>query len=284
MKKQILLLTSVLFSTLASAQFTVWEDDFNDGEAADWTLLDVDGNTSNWLARKDLQLDSNTGGFTEGTVNVLANYNIDFANGTFYPASENNWAITPAQDLSYYAGTVQLAITAQTSVYGGNQDYQVYISNTPEIASFLETTPININLTRLNDEGTEFHENIIDLSQYAGAGQPEVYIAIAKTGQFLGVEIDNIKITATDIAGVDVVTKTATKIKQNPVTETLELQPGSAINADALTLQVYNMNGMLVKEERYNHTDVMVSDLAGGMYIVVINDGMHTEHLKFIKK
>lgn len=284
MKKQILLLTAILFSTIASAQFTVWEDDFNDGEAADWTLIDVDNNTSNWLARKDLQLDPNTGGFIEGNINVLANYNIDFASGSFYPAAENNWAITPAQDLSYYGGTVQLVITAQTSVYGGNQDYQVYISNTADIASFLDTTPININLTRLNDEGTEFHENTIDLSQYAGAGQPEVYIAIAKTGQFLGVEIDNIKITATDIAGVDGLAKTVTKIKQNPVSETLELQLASTINADALYMQIYNINGMLVKKEKYNHAGVIVSDLAAGMYFAVLDDGLHTERLKFIKK
>lgn len=287
MKKNIFLFVFILVSTMASAQFTIWEDDFNDGEAADWTLLDVDGNTSNWLARKNLQIDPETGAFVDGNIDILGTYNIDFAAGAYYPNAENNWAITPVQDLSFYTGTVQLVINAQISVYGGSsQDILVYVSNSSDMASFLENEPVTIHLSRVNDEGEEFQEHVVDLAAYAGAGQSEVYIAIVRGApEFMGIEIDDIRITATEILSVgDIAGKTATKINQNPVAETLQLQLGSAVNADALNLQVYNISGMLVKEAKYSEAGVSVSDLAGGMYFAVLNDGIATERLKFIKK
>lgn len=285
--KKFVLFAIMMAASQANAQFTVWEDDFNDGEAADWTLLDVDGNTSNWLARKDLELDPETGAFMGGTSDILGTYNVDLATGAAYPANENNWAITPVQDLSFYTGTVQLVINAQVSQYGGSsQPMQVYVSNSPDMASFLLNAPVTITLTRTNDEGEQFQEHVVDLAAYAGAGQSEVYIAIVKGGpSFMGVEIDDIRITATEILGVgDVAGKTATKIKQNPVSETLQLQLGSTVNADALNLQVYNISGMLVREAKYSEAGISVSDLAGGMYFAVLNDGIATERLKFIKK
>ena len=273
----------MLSSVIASAQFTIWEDDFNDGEASDWTFMDVDGNTSTWTARKNLQLDPVTGAYTVGDIDILGTYNIDFATGSYYPENENNWAITPVQDLSFYSGTIQLIIDAQTSIYGGTQDFQVYVSNSPDMASFLEHEPVTVTLTRLSDEGEEFTEKVVDLSQYAG--QTAVYIAIVKGApQFVGVEINDIKITATNIAGVTAITKTATIIKQNPVTENLQLQLGSNVNADALNVAIYNISGMLVKTAKYNEAGIPVSDLAGGMYFAVLNDGNATEQLKFIKK
>lgn len=287
MKKSLLLLLFTLFCLQANAQFTVWEDDFNDGEAADWTLLDVDGNTSNWVARKNIKLDPNTGAFIDGTIDILGTYNVDFVAGAYYPENENNWAITPVQDLSFYTGTVQLVINAQIAEYGGSSlDFLVYVSNSPDMASFLENEPVTITLNRTSDEGEQFQEHVVDLAAYAGAGQSEVYIAIVKGApQFWGVEIDDVRITATEILSVgDVSAKTATRIKQNPVAEHLQLQLGSAVNADALNLKVYNISGMLVKEAKYSEAGISVSDLAGGMYFAVLNDGTATERLKFIKK
>ncbi|WP_294822354.1 T9SS type A sorting domain-containing protein [uncultured Flavobacterium sp.] len=287
MKKIIFLVVFILASTIASAQFTVWEDDFNDGEAADWTLLDVDGNTSNWIARKNLELDPETGAFMEGTIDILGTYNVDFSNGSYFPANENNWAITPAQDLSFYTGTVQLVINAQIAEYGGgNHEILVYISDSPEMASFLENEPLTLQISRTNEEGEEFQDLTVNLSEYAGIGQEEIYIAIVKGApQFLGIEIDNIKITATEILGVNgVAGKTPTIITQNPVAETLQLQLGSEVAADGLTLKVYNLNGMLVKEAQYSEAGLPVSDLASGMYFVTLANGAATEQLKFIKK
>jgi len=283
MKKIILLSAFMLSSVIASAQFITWEDDFNDGEASEWTFLDVDGNTSKWSARKNLLTDPNTGEYIYGTSDVLFTSNLDFTTGTFFPNSENNWAITPVQDLSFYSGTIQLIINGQLSEFGGtSENVLVYASTSATMDSFLLNVPVTVALTRSVDQGEQFMEHIVDLSQYAG--QQEVYIAIVKSGNFVGVEINDIKITASDIAGVTAITKTATIIKQNPVTENLQLQLGSNVNADALNIAIYNVTGTLVKEAKYNEAGIQVSDLAGGMYFAVLNDGNATEQLKFIKK
>ncbi|TRW27238.1 T9SS type A sorting domain-containing protein [Flavobacterium zepuense] len=286
--KNFLLFTLFLFCLQANAQFTVWEDDFNDGNVTDWTLQDEDANTSNWLARKNLFIDTNTGEIGEGSADVLATYNIDLATGYSYENIENNWAISPVQDLSYYGGTLQLVINAQTTAYdgtGASQSLLVYVSNSPDMATFLENEPITLNLTRTTQNAEEFHEYIVDMSQYAGEGQEEVYFAIVKNAQpFTGIEINDVKITATGLAGVDEVTKSFTKIKQNPVTETLELQLAPNVDGNTLNVSIYNINGILVSESKYNETGISVSGLAGGMYFAVLNNGEASQQLKFIKK
>lgn len=281
--KNVLLFIIIMFCSQVNAQFTVWEDDFNDGEANGWTLLDLDENASNWFAGNNIQLTGD--GIVEGSIEILGTYNIDMSTGGPLAEGEDNWAISPVQDLSFYTGTVQLVINAQTSVYGGDHDLFVFVSNSADPASFLENDPVTINLDRDTDEGEEFEDYIVDISGYAGSGQSAVYIALVTDEQlpFVGIEINNIKITATEILGNHDLTKTKTRIKQNPVPETLQLQLGSMINGETVNLQIYNANGMLVKDVTYTEM-VSVSNLAGGMYFAVLNDGNTIERLKFVKK
>ena len=86
------------------------------------------------------------------------------------------------------------------------------------------------------------------------------------------------------VAGIDEITKTLIKIKQNPVAETLQLQLGTTANNEVLNLQIYNVSGMLIKETQYTDGGISVNDLASGVYFLKVNDGIRTERLKFIKK
>lgn len=286
--KNFLLFTLFLFCLQANAQFTVWEDDFNDGDTSDWTLQDVDANTSNWLGRKNLLIDANTGEIGEGSANILGTYNIDLATGYSYENIENNWAISPVQDLSYYSGATELIINAQTTVYdgtGATQSLLVYVSDSPDMASFLENVPTTLTLTRTTQDAEEFHEYTVDLSAFAGAGHEEVYFAIVKNAQpFTGIEINDVKITAAQVAAIDNVTIKNTRVKQNPVKETLQLQLGTNVAIDNLTVSIYNVSGVLIKEARYTETGILVNNLASGMYFAVLNNGQALEQLKFIKK
>ena len=87
MKKNLLLLLLIMVSAVSSAQFTVWEDDFDDADASDWILLDKDGNGSNWITRKNIKLDENNV-IVDGTASILGTYNIDLA--TASPLSSLN--------------------------------------------------------------------------------------------------------------------------------------------------------------------------------------------------
>ena len=90
-----------MLSATASAQFTVWEDDFNDGEASDWNLLDLDGNSSNWLARTNLTFNADNTAVIDGPKDILGTYNMDFTTFQYLGTPENNWARSPARDLSF---------------------------------------------------------------------------------------------------------------------------------------------------------------------------------------
>ena len=140
-------------------------------------------------------------------------------------------------------------------------------------------------MQRISLDAEEFIDYSVDFSQFSG--QSQVYFALAVTNSdgFIGAEINSIRIDADEILSIkDTEGTRPTVVKQNPVTENVQLQLGTIVNAGQLELKVYNVNGMLIKEALYSEAGLPVSDLASGMYFVVLQDGNATERLKFIKK
>ncbi|KUJ61235.1 hypothetical protein AR687_13670 [Flavobacteriaceae bacterium CRH] len=178
----------------APSSFTIWEDNFEDGDVSDWVLLDKDGNNSNWIAGKNIQIDQNTGAIVGGNINILATYNIDFNTGAPLEQIEQNWAIMPPIDLTYYSGKIELNITAQPSIYDGNHNILIYGSTSPDpsTATLLGT----ILLTRGSTiDAAYFADYALDISQLKG--NHNVYISfLNENTSFVGYEIDKIWITA----------------------------------------------------------------------------------------
>ncbi|MNK42460.1 hypothetical protein D3C87_611450 [compost metagenome] len=283
--KNLLLFAFVALSFSANAQFTVWEDDFNDGDITDWTIWDTNADGHTWQANKNVQVDENGAiDLTTGTHNVLAVYAFDFETNEFFPNPDFEWAASPAIDLSFYKGT-QLVINTQKMIYDGSSDLYIYGSISAEKESFVVLDTIHIQREPQGDLETHFSDFTIDISEYAGEEQFYFAIVTDEFALYAGHEVDNVKITATEvIASIDDFAKTTTKIQQNPVAETLQLQLGTTIDAQDLNLHIYNVSGMLVKQTKYNESGIAVSDLAGGMYFLQLSDGSITERLKFIKK
>jgi hypothetical protein len=285
MKKNLLLVLFIMMTTIASAQFTIWEDDFDDADASDWTLLDRDGNSSNWFARKNIQYDANTGAIVDGTIDVLGTYNIDLSNGgAQLPTTEDNFAISPAIDVSFYSGKISLIINAQTSVYDSTQDLFVYVSTSPDPASF--TLLSTVTLERNSVEDALFKDYTVDISQFKG--ETTVYIALGTVRDliFFGYEIDKISITAESLLGVDDVEleSQVCRINQNPVQESLQLQLAEQFQNEETALKIYNSNGILVKESPYKPENLSVSDLPKGFYFLAVSNNGVSKKLKFIKK
>jgi len=284
MKKNLLLVLFIMMTTIASAQFTIWEDDFDDADASDWTLLDRDGNSSNWFARKNIQYDANTGAIVDGTIDVLGTYNIDFSTGLNLPATEDNFAISPVIDASFYSGKLSLTLHAQPSIFDSNQDLFVYGSTSPDPATF--TLISTITLERTSIEDAEFKDYTVDISQFKG--ETAVYIAFGtiKDQQFIGYEIDKISIVAESLLGVDDVELESQicRINQNPVQESLQLQLAEQFQNEETALKIYNANGILVKESPYKPENLSVSDLPQGFYFLAVSNNGVSKKLKFIKK
>jgi hypothetical protein len=284
MKRYLLLVLFMMVTSAASAQYTIWEDDFDDAEASDWTLLDKDGNGSNWIARKNIQLDANTGSIGDGTIDVLGTYNIDFATGSPLETLENNLAITPSFDTSFYSGKISLILNAQPSIYDSNQDLSVYGSTTPDPASF--TLIKTITLEREKIDAVEFKDYTVDISSFSG--KKEVYIALGNnlSNGFIGYEIDKISITAEGLLGVDDMELKAQvcKLVQNPVEGNLSLELGEQFQNDETVLKVYTVGGMIVKEAAYKKEGLAVDDLTQGIYFLLVSNNGISKTIKFIKK
>lgn len=186
--------------------FTIWEDDFEDGDVSDWVLLDKDGNSSNWIARKNIQVDE-SGAIVNGTVNILGTYNIDFSTGAFLEGIEQNWATTAPIDLSYYSGKIELLINAQTSIYDGPHDLLVYGSTSPDPKNFRLLSTIRLKRETMFD--AEFKDYTVDISEFKG--NHTVYISfLNENTNFVGYEIDKIWITAEGL--LENVSKKAAKL------------------------------------------------------------------------
>ncbi|KIC00626.1 hypothetical protein OA88_18395 [Flavobacterium sp. JRM] len=285
MKKKLLLLLLIMVTGTSFAQYTIWEDDFDDADASDWTLLDKDGNGSNWLTRKNIQLDAGTGAIVDGTIDVLGTYNIDLLNGgTQLETTEDNLAISPAIDVSFYSGKISLILNAQTSVYDGNQDLFVYGSTSPDPATF--TLLSTVNLKRSSVEDAEFKDYTVDISQFVG--KPAVYIALGtiRDFNFFGYEIDKISVTAESLLGVDESELKAQvcKLKQNPVEGNLQLELGEEFKTEKTTLKIYNTSGMLVAASAYKEEGIAVDNLSQGVYFLFVTNNNTSKKLKFIKK
>ncbi|WP_300491759.1 T9SS type A sorting domain-containing protein [Flavobacterium sp.] len=281
MKKQLLLAAFALVSATASAQFTIWEETFNNSTVSDWSLQDLDGNGSNWISRKNIQMGGN-GEVIDGTKSILGSYHINLTNGSPLSGDENNWAVSPVIDLSFYTGSIKLIINAQTAIYDGTRDLLVYVGTSADPMVLQTGTPTALSLVRTTNDGEFFHDYEVDLSQFAG--QTEVHFALVMNALVsVGIEVDQVRITATDLLGVAEVSATKFALKQNPVGDNLEFVSGTNDMTNA-TVYVYNASGMLVKEARFSTDVIAVSHLPAGIYFAVVGNGNVTEKIKFIKK
>lgn len=289
--KNLLLIAITAFSISANAQFTVWEDDFNDSNISDWTVWDFNA-VHSWMACKDLQMNgSGQPDITIGQHSILGVYAIDMTtgmplgngDGTGYNF-DHEWVVTPAVDLSFYTGSTNLVINAQPAIYDGNLNLYVYASTSLERESF---TVIDTLVLERSGGSTNlaFKDYTVDISAFNGKEQ--VYFALVTINtNFVGYEIDNVKITATEVvAGVEDINKRTTKIQQNPVAETLQLQLGdAALNSDNLNIKIYNISGVLVIDSQYSDAGIQVNTLTNGVYFVELSGDNVVEKLKFIKK
>ncbi|RUT72236.1 T9SS C-terminal target domain-containing protein [Flavobacterium cupreum] len=281
MKKKLLVFAFMLVSGIASAQFTIWEDDFEDSDVSDWTLLDRDGDAVNWLARTNLQVDENYA-VIEGTNKILGTYNINTETLESLGRTQNNWAIAPAVDLSFYSGGMQLIINAQKAIFDVTNNLYVYASVT-DAAPDSFTQIATIEIKREDMLASEFKDFTVDISQFAGKSQ--VYFALVTAPDLaIGYEIDKISITAASLGLEDIQGKKATVVKQNPVKNYLQLQLSEALNAEDLAVKIYNTAGTLVKDTKYNDSGILLDNLSSGVYYLVIEDGERVEKIKFIKE
>jgi hypothetical protein len=255
MKKITLL--AALFACFAM-QAQLFSDDFEDQDISDWTLLDEDGDGSNFMP-----YDPSTA--QNGEKNYMSS-----ESWAGVPLNPNNYAISPAIDVSNN-GTLQLEymVGGQDPLYSA-ENYTVYVSTGNTIADFENTDPtVTVSFTEnLGDDPAAAGELVprnVDLSSLDGA--TTLYIAFRHhdvSDQFI-INFD------------DVVLSGVLGVNDNSLEGFKFFVSNHQLNLSAKTtmtqVAIYNMLGQEVISQKLasNKETVIISGLQSGIYIVNVS-------------
>lgn len=303
--KNFILFLSVLIFGMSNAQLPVWVNSFDTpADLQGWTFHDLNGNGNGWVQGPNIY--HNGTSLTYGTSGVLR-YSINLVptgNATGF-ATENDWIISPEIDLSNASGVITLAgyLGRQRSTHASvSRDVYIFVSTpekmVPELSDFQQLATDAQAAggaqykfaagNNLPTDLTQYAESLIDISAFAGK---KIYLGlwsnrISSGGAFnvQNINIDEMAIYASVLSTQDSETnKSLTKIKQNPVAGSLQLQLNPAMKETNTMVTVYNAAGQKVLKSKYAQ-EIITNNLSSGTYIAVVSDGIVTEKVKFIKK
>lgn len=305
--KKIILLSVVLLSQAIFAQYPVWSNSFDtQADLQGWTFHDLNNNGNGWVQGQNIY--HNGTSLAYGTSGVLR-YSINLVptgNATGF-AGENDWIISPEIDLSNAGGTLTLAgyIGRQRSTHASvSRDVYIFVSTpqkqVPELSDFQQLAataaqnaggaPYKLSATTANlpTDLTQFAESLIDISAFAGK---KIYIGLWSNRITTGsapnsqnINIDEMTIFASVLKTNEIKKgKTLTKVMENPVGSTLNLQLNPDIKESSTRVNIYNMAGQEIMHVNYSK-NINTTTLTAGTYIAIVSDGKITEKVKFIKK
>lgn len=189
----------------------VFFDDFNDGDVSDWSFIDSDGDTNNWIP-----VTLTDSGLGAGDISVLRSFSWVSTTGALTP---DNWAITPAIDLTSVTGSLQLqwkiaAVDPDWDV----ENYTVYVATSNTITA-LQASPTSFNESTLDGINT-LTTRTLDISSFIGQ---TIYVGFRHhnvSDQF-SIELDDVRVSATFDTSVQTDVNTSTPDQFNLLTSGL---------------------------------------------------------------
>ncbi|MDR1847140.1 MAG: choice-of-anchor J domain-containing protein [Bacteroidales bacterium] len=178
MKKFIFSVLAIGLMVGASAQTTVFSENFDSGIPSTWTMVDADGDGLNWATH------SSGRNSTSCASSASWDYNTQLA------LTPDNWLISPQIAIPSGQNTLVWYSDAQDDSWPEDK-YSVYVSATGSTpADFTATTPVFTEVLQAGD----WTIHTVDLSAYAGQS---IYVAFRHydcTDMFV-MKIDDISIT-----------------------------------------------------------------------------------------
>jgi hypothetical protein len=131
--KKITLLFFMAVLQFGMAQSVVYTTDFTDDTYPGWAFYDEDGDGNNW---GDLnQIGDGMGGFVTPPSLISRSWQ-----GA--PLTPDNWAVSPAIDLTNASGTIDLEYITQVAAQSWDEEkYSLYISTSDDINVLTTLTP-----------------------------------------------------------------------------------------------------------------------------------------------
>ncbi|MGM0635003.1 MAG: choice-of-anchor J domain-containing protein [Bacteroidota bacterium] len=276
--KKITLLMSLFIAFAINAQEVYYSEDFSDENVTDdWTLLDEDGDGANWSRIEQIVDEDNNP--VAGP--LLRSNSYDNQNGALTP---DNWAITPAIDLSEEDGSEEITLTWEVSAADADyadENYTVYVATANGVSDFT-ASDISYNEV-VTDNGPGGIDNVytktLDITDMAG--ESEVYVAFRHhdvTDEFT-MEIHSVEVYAGTLSN--------TSFENNEFTHYVNNSGlHIAANTTLQNVEIFNISGKRVLQNEANNKNVTVniSDLASGIYIAKVQTENGRETFKFSKK
>lgn len=273
--KKITLLALLFVASIGYSQTVIWEDDFNDEDISDWTLYDEDGDGLNWSA---VQIQDDIGLPVNTPVLRSASWNSQIG-----PLTPDNYAVSPAIDLTGEDGTNTITLTwfvsAADAAYA-DENYTVYVASGNTVAD-LTSSSISFNeLVTDNGPGgsDNFYEKTLDITSLAGE---TVYVGFRHhdVSDVFTIEIDDVSVTTEPNASNDQFV--AHNFKFFNTSETLNLSANTNIDS----IEIFNSLGQKVGAHNLDsmNSEINISNLSSGLFIAKVNIGESSETFKFVK-
>jgi len=309
--KKIFLLSVLFLSELIFAQYPVWINSFDTtADMQGWTFYDTNNNGNGWVQGQNIYYNGTALAYgTSGALRYSIN-NVPTGTAPSF-ATENDWVVSPQIDLTGASGTITLAayIGRQRTTHTSVRRYVYIFVSTPqkEVPTLSDFQALTVDGNG-NDVASPYEigggdtnhpfptdlngyvESLVNISAFAGK---KIYIGLwsnrKTSGPTANTNVQNININEMAIYSSVLNTKDVkevkniTKIMENPVTNSLQLQLNPKLKENTTTVSIYNMAGQKVLMTKYSK-NMNVSALSAGIYFVEVSDGNLSEKLKFIKK
>jgi len=289
MKKQLLLAAFLMGSFFtANAQTTLLSNNFGTDNATlneqleGWIggEFDTDGDEFTYYLDEDFQALGFAGIVTASATFIPAS---DAPDAELVPTSPNNYLLSPLVDLSTYANSTLTFKAANFGGQGSSMDYEILVLTEAQYndENFDLNTLAPIASAALTPGAAR--TITVDLSSYS---KQKIYILFIHTSRSTGLGyliLDDILVTGSGVAGIENILASKFSVFPNPSNGVVTVANTNAlINAIAVT----DINGRTVKNVKVGgvaSTEVNISDLASGVYMMSISSDKGTSTQKIVK-
>jgi hypothetical protein len=278
MKKVLLSISALVAAAAVNAQTTVYSATAL-ADYQNWSVIDLDQDGQTWGVF-DL---TGVGTSFDGQGEVLGSFSWD--PDTQLPLTPDNWAISPAIDLTGYSGANLSWGRASVDPDYQAEKYSVYVVTAADAtalgAALAAATPVYTETIAVGDQWLVRN---VDISSFNNTAN--VYVAIRHydcTDEFILI-VDDITVTGTAGGPASLVENTMNvNVYPNPAEDVLNI----SMDLNGASVAVISMDGKVVASQVMNGTTatVDVANLVSGVYFyeVTAENGLVIRN-SFVKK
>ena len=260
----------------ANAQTVVYSENFNtatvNNPPAGWVFEDMDGDGYNF---GDMYQVTNNGVPITGVSLISRSWQQ-------VPLSPDNTATSPMIDLTSIEGAVTLEWKVQAAAASWDlENYSVYVHTSEDVYEAVLENPVFSEIYNDPANAGTLYSRSVDISSFAGQN---IFVTFRHHNVYDmdWLSIDDVTVKAENL-GLSAVNVAKASIYPNPVKDEFKINLSSSFEAAKTQVTITDVTGKKVKTfgagESYN-----VSDLAKGVYILTISDGVNNFTQKLIKK